>query len=305
MEINIVKFIQNLSNKFLDAFFWIITKLGEETVFFFVLALIYICYSKKFAIKFSFYYLISVAFNNIIKLIVRRPRPHIASTEISNRLSAEGYSFPSGHTQGYFAIATTGFVEISNKSNKRCLKITYLTLFLIIGIFVMLSRLYWGQHYLSDVVVGMMFGISVIYFLEWFLRILPGKIKLIFTTEKLYLIIGCISLLLFIIMLILELTIGLYSRTIYRFSAVFVSLMIGYFVDKKYIGYTENQGFKLGFVKYFITIGVLVGLYLLCNLIIPMISYQFFIVYLFLGLICTILLPLIFKFVFKRKDNHE
>ena len=98
MEIAIVKFFQDLANGFFDAFFWFITKLGEETVFLMVLAFVYVCYSKKFAVKLSMYYLVSVGFNSVMKLIVRRPRPYIASSEIVDRLHTNGYSFPSGHS---------------------------------------------------------------------------------------------------------------------------------------------------------------------------------------------------------------
>jgi len=128
MEIAIVEFFQSFACGFLDVFFWLITKLGEETVFFFVLTIAYLCYSKKFAIKISFYYLSSVAFNNLLKLIVKRPRPYVQSSKISNRLNADGYSFPSGHTQGYFAVATTSFIEVNKYNKSRSIKISTLVI---------------------------------------------------------------------------------------------------------------------------------------------------------------------------------
>lgn len=305
MEIEIVKFVQNWANKFLDVFLWLITKLGEETVFLFLLAMIYICYNKMFAIKFSYYYLISVAFNSFMKICAKRPRPHVFSADVVNRLPAGGYSFPSGHTQGYFVNATTGMMEINKKSKRNKLKICLLFVLGLLGILVMISRLYWGQHYLTDVLVGMMFGLSIPFALDWFIQILPNSIKNFFTVDKMYLILGILGGLVFLVLLPLEFAIGFVSNKAYKFVAVFIAMSIGYFVDKKCIHYNSYQGFKIGVIKIIISLFVLVGLYILLQLIIPIKGYICFLVYLFLGLICTIILPILFKLIFRKVDNEK
>ena len=48
-----------------------------------------------------------------------------------------------------------------------------------------------------------------------------------------------------------------------------------------------------------------VGFYLLFELILDISGYLYFLVYLFLGLVCTIILPLVFKFIFKKVDNER
>lgn len=305
MEVSIVEFFQGLSCGFLDIFFWIITQLGEETFFLFVLMISYLCYSKKFAVKLTLFYLSSVAFNNFIKVIVRRPRPYLESSSIKNRLNADGYSFPSGHTQGYFAIATTNFIEINKKHKSAKVKLSTLIVLSIVGILVMISRMYWGQHFLSDVVVGMMFGISAIFFMDWILSILSSKIKEWFTIDRIYLWLGVFSGVLFVIMLLLDLVGGVSFDLIYKFSAVFVAMSIGYFVDKKFILYKSNQGCKIGIIKAMIMVVAVSMLYVLIDLIFDVSSFVVFIVYLFLGLVCTIILPMIFKKIFKSKVNNE
>lgn len=304
MELEIVKAVQSISNKFFDAFFWLITKMGEETFFLFVLMMIYLCYDKFFAIKFSYFYLISVGFNSFIKLCARRPRPHVASNQVLNRLPAGGYSFPSGHTQGFVVSATTGMIEINKKHNSKKLKLSLLVTFVLLSILVMISRLYWGQHYLSDVIVGLMFGLSIPFALEWLLQILPNKFKSLFTIDKMFAILGVLSVILFVILISLELSIGFVSSKAYKFVAIFVAMAIGYFVDKKWINYISNQGIILGFVKFVISIAVVVGLYLLIDWIFVIRGWLYFVIYLFLGLICTIILPLLYKNIFK-KVNHE
>lgn len=305
MEIAIVEFFQSFACGFLDVFFWLITKLGEETMFFFVLTVAYLCYSKKFAIKISFYYLSSVAFNNLLKLIVKRPRPYVESTTISNRLNADGYSFPSGHTQGYFAVATTSFIEVNKYNKSRSIKISTLVILSLLGILVMLSRMYWGQHFLSDVVVGMMFGISVIYFMDWLITILPNKVKELFTLNRIYVGLGVVALILFIIILMLDIFAGFNVDVAYKFCGVFFAMSIGYFVDKKWIGYESCQGFKIGLLKALISVSIIALLYWALSVMFRINSYIIFVVYLFLGLICTTILPVIFKKLFKVKVDNE
>jgi len=304
MEIGIVKFVQSIANSFFDVFFLLITKMGEETFFLLLLAMVYLCYSKSFAFKMTAYYVISFGVNNFVKAIFQRPRPYVASSEVLNRLEAGGFSFPSGHTQGFFVSSTTGFIEINKKNNSKKIKNIFISIVLSFGLLVMISRLYWGQHYLSDVVVGMMFGMSIPFVLDWLLTILPQKITRFFTLNKLFVVLGVLSFVIFIFLLILEIVFGVWSSVVYKFLGVFVAMSIGYFVDYKFIHYNSNQGFKIGVLKYIIALIVCVGLYFVIDLIFSIDGYINFIVYLFLGIICTIILPILFKFLFKRLE-HE
>ena len=305
MEIQIVKVFQGLSSNFADAIFWLITKMGEETFFLCLLAVVYISYSDKFALKLSFYYIISVGLNNFIKLICKRPRPYVVSAEIQDRLHANGYSFPSGHTQGYFVSATTTAIEVGNKVKTKSIKVSLISVFASLGVLVMLSRMYWGQHYLTDVVVGMMFGVGVPFFLDYIIRIIPIKIKQFFSVDRLYNILFCVSLVLILANMCIDIFIGESIDLVYKFSAIFLAMSIGYFVNKRKIKYIHNQGFKIGLLKSLITIVCIALIYFVFSLIFTIESYFCLIVYLFLGLFCTIILPIIFKLLFKKGYNDE
>lgn len=302
MEISIVKAIQSLACGFLDAFFWIVTKIGEEKVFLLILIGIYLLYSKKFAIKYSFFYLVSVGINSLVKIMIKRPRPYIASDEISNRLPASGYSFPSGHSQGYFVQASSGMLEINEQLKSRKIKISMLISFIIVGVLVMLSRLYWGQHYLTDVITGAMFGVTIAMLLDFIFRYTSLKIKEKFTLDNIYKRLLILTFALFIIFISLDLAFEFYSRKVYSFLGVFMAMGIGYFIDKNYINYKEKSSTKITIIKFSITYVVIIALYLLVTHLIDLKRYLYFIVYLFLGLICTIILPLIFSKIFKEKD---
>ena len=92
--------------------------------------------------------------NNLIKVIIARPRP-----EINKLVTETGYSFPSGHSitsmvfYGYLVFLT--YKYINNKKIKIPLIIFLILLIPTIG----LSRIYLGVHYTSDVLCGFLLGI--------------------------------------------------------------------------------------------------------------------------------------------------
>ena len=107
----------------------------------------------------------SETFTALGKLAFHRPRPQTAVYAVNS------FSFPSGHAT--IAVAFYGFVgyllmRFVKNWNKRAI-IFFLTILVIMAIG--LSRLYLGEHYLSDVMsgylVGIMWLIIVIALSEW------------------------------------------------------------------------------------------------------------------------------------------
>lgn len=304
MEISIIKGVQSIANSFLDTFFWLITKMGEEIFFLLVFAGIYLLYSKKFAFKYSFYYLVSVGINAVVKILIRRPRPYVTSSEVLNRLPASEFSFPSGHTQGFVVQATTGMQEIGKSKAKKSVKITILSVFSVLAILVMVSRLYWGQHYLSDTIVGLMLGIAVPFVIDYAIFLCPQRIKdkisLDFIINAVF--VACMAG--FVVCLIMQLALDFASRKVFTFLGVFGAISVGYLLEKKYIKYEEKSVWWVTILKGLITYGVLFGLYFAMNAMVEITGYVYFIVYFILGVIVSLGLPLLFKVIFKSKKNE-
>lgn len=305
MEINIIKAFQSIANSFLDVVFWLITKMGEEIFFLLVFVGIYLLYSKKFAFKFTIYYLVSVGVNAVIKLIIRRPRPYVASSEVKDRLHASEYSFPSGHSQGFFVEGTTSMQELGKSNAKKWLKITILSVLAVLGIGVMISRLYWGQHYPSDVLVGAMLGISLPFIIDIIWKNVPKKIKDWFTLDRFCKILFLVGIVGFVAFLILDIAFGISSRKVYMFLGMYTALSLGFLIDKKYIAFNEVSNKKTFWIKFAITYATLVAIYLPCSLLFQFGKIIYYFVFLLLGAVVSMLLPYLFKIIFKDKENLD
>ena len=154
-------FFQSVRNPVLDAFFAVITKLGEETAFMVAAILVFWCISRNMGL-----YLLSTGFigtiiNQFLKLLFRVPRPWVLDPDFSivesARAEATGYSFPSGHTQS--AVGTFG--GIARFTRKHWLRWAMVA----ICVLVPLSRMYLGVHTPMDVGVSVVIATALVFLL--------------------------------------------------------------------------------------------------------------------------------------------
>ena len=143
-------FLESIRMPGLNEFMLLVTKLGEETAFLVAALVVFWCVDKKHG-----YYLMTVGFigtmaNQFMKLWFRIPRPWVQDPYFTileqAREAADGYSFPSGHSQS--AVGTFG--AIANTTGNKWVKWVCLA----VCVLVPLSRMYIGVHTLSDVLVG-------------------------------------------------------------------------------------------------------------------------------------------------------
>lgn len=140
--------------------FWIFaTQISSWTPLFivFFILLFYFKGWKKGAIAVLFLILtfaVTIYFTNFIKDYIQRLRPNnveALSTLIRILQKPENYSFFSGHASSSFSIVT--FLCLALRAHSKWIYITYIWPL----IFVM-SRIYVGVHYPSDIVVGAFVG---------------------------------------------------------------------------------------------------------------------------------------------------
>lgn len=108
------------------------------------------------------------AVNYIVKNIVERPRPFIASSAVHNLVSAGGWSFPSGHSAGAVLLYGTIFVCATALVKHHWAQLTLRGLSIFFMIAIPLSRIYVQVHYPTDVIAGMCLGATGLFLSLYF-----------------------------------------------------------------------------------------------------------------------------------------
>ena len=152
-ELEFLKWLEGLRTSFLNVLFQGITVLGEETLIILLVVALWFAVDKKLAQQVFFLTATSLSVNGIVKNFAQVPRPHTKGISCVRADTATGYSFPSGHTQG-FATWSSFFVI---KLKKLWLRILVSVLIVLVAF----SRLYLGAHYPSDVIVAVVLGVGV------------------------------------------------------------------------------------------------------------------------------------------------
>ncbi len=143
--------ISNFITPVNTAIFKFFSFFGSE-IFIIILCLLVLFLFKKKSrgIGFTFILLLSTLFNQGLKLIVGRERP-----DINQLVTESSYSFPSGHTMIITTIVGLFIFYLwNNKKGRHTKKIVITIILTIIAFLVMLSRIYLGVHYFSDIIGG-------------------------------------------------------------------------------------------------------------------------------------------------------
>jgi membrane-associated phospholipid phosphatase len=149
----------------LDTFFTCLTFLGDGW-FAVLVCLIFLVlrrWSRAWQLIAAF--LISALFAQIMKNLFSMPRPKQFFTSGQYSYFIDGVtrigfaSFPSGHTTTIFALATLLAIFDSNKKWNVC--------YLLGAVAVGYSRIYLGQHFLGDVLVGSFIGMLTAVLIHW------------------------------------------------------------------------------------------------------------------------------------------
>lgn len=150
-------------NPFITKFMIFITNIGSTLG----VLIIVICFllwkptRKIYGIPISLNLILSVLLNNILKIMIKRPRP-----EILWLINETGYGFPSGHSMNnaalYMMISIISLRVIRNRELK--LSIAILSFFIVFSIGA--SRVYLGVHNVGDVLAGWSAGIAIAIFVD-------------------------------------------------------------------------------------------------------------------------------------------
>lgn len=153
------KILENIQNIFKCEFFdWLmpkITVLGDGGIIWIIIGLCMIIskkYRKNGVLVLAGLVLGLIIGNGFVKNIVQRPRPCWIDTDFQMLIGVpKDYSFPSGHTQASCIAAT--IVTLTNKK----FGFVVIPMALLIGF----SRMYLYVHFPTDILGGMIIGITI------------------------------------------------------------------------------------------------------------------------------------------------
>lgn len=147
----ILFFFQSIRFEPLTSFFSIFIKLEVWHVIVLLLIIFFFTTKRMVRIPAISYYIAwnaSFYWFNLLKDHFQRPRPFLTVKGLVPLLTPHGFSFPSGHATMAAAIATVLSFHFPN------FRYVVYTLAFLAGI----SRVYFGVHYLTDVLAGFLLG---------------------------------------------------------------------------------------------------------------------------------------------------
>ncbi len=157
---------------FFDFLFSSITQLAELPVFALVIGLLYITNKREKAYTVLAAGLISTLVSYLLKDFFQEPRPLLYFNQLGLintlkpvpgvSLNSGNSSYPSGHTMGAFSLFITLALLWPSKK-------IFGFFCVLMAILVGVSRIYLGQHFLSDVVSGSMVGVYLAAFSYYFI----------------------------------------------------------------------------------------------------------------------------------------
>lgn len=239
-EADLIHALQSARNGFSDTFWKLVTYLGEEMFVVAVMMFVFWCVDKRKGFKFINIYFMSVAIVAGLKVLVHRVRPFNAYgdngyVESIGEKSSD-YCFPSGHTNSISTLAT-----LSVKEFPRARKFT-LPIGIALVLLVMFSRMYLGQHYLTDVLAGACTGIVIVLALGFLYDLLKDREE--------YIAVVIVPL-----AVIASVFIGIFGKgemleTALTLTGIMTSAYIGYFIEKRVIRLDVKAAFWQQAVKY-------------------------------------------------------
>lgn len=124
--------------------------LGDEEFYLFIMPAIFWCFDSRLGFRLGMLLMFSNGINGSIKILFHSPRPFWVSDQVVAYVQETSFGVPSGHSQ--HAVVMWGYLASLVK------KAWIRWLLILVFVFVGLSRIYLGAHFILDVLVGWFIG---------------------------------------------------------------------------------------------------------------------------------------------------
>ncbi|QIE60468.1 phosphatase PAP2 family protein [Rasiella rasia] len=171
--------LNNLGIETCDSFWIFVTQIESWIpLFIFFFAIIFVKYGLRKGLIVLFFtvlsFTVTITFTNLVKDYVARLRPNNVE-ELTNLIRVlqkpTNYSFFSGHASSSFAV-TTFVVLVIRKFSK------WIYLAFLWPILFVISRVYVGVHYPSDLLVGAVVGTTIAFIMHAICKALLAKVPI-------------------------------------------------------------------------------------------------------------------------------
>lgn len=254
-----LRFLAGLRSPAGDAFFSLITHLGEETLFILAGLALYWCVSKRQGIYLICVGFLGTAVNQLLKLLFRVPRPWVLDEDFriveSARAKATGYSFPSGHTQSSVGV----FGCLAHEAKRRWWR----ALCIALCVLVPFSRMYLGVHTPKDVLVSAALALLMIFALP------PIMDKLLPKKNGIHLLFGALTAVSALILLFLclyhpaDMDAALHENGVNNAAKIlgcFLGVWLGWVVEEKHVSFTPEAPLPVQAIKLLGGFGIVLAI---------------------------------------------
>ena len=309
----ILYFFESIRNPVFDAFFSLITKLGEETAFMAIAIIIFWCVSKSQGYFLLLIGFIGTAINQFLKMIFRVPRPWVKDPNFTvvegAKEAATGYSFPSGHTQS--SVGLFGGIARANKYKPA--RITAIALCVLVPV----SRMYLGVHTFQDVIISTIIGLALVFVGYPLFKKAEEKPLIMYILMGVFALVA-VALLAFVTVCkfpsevyLAENVHNLESalKNAYTLLGCAVGVFVVYFVESKYIKFSTKAVWWAQILKVVLGLGLVILVKEVLRTPLDMLFNGHLIArairYFFVVIVAGIVWPLIFKNVLKKIGDKK
>ena len=221
--------------------------LGEETVLVLLLGLIYWSLNKQMGKYLGLNMCIACVWNPMLKNIFIRRRPYFDHENIKllrlidkdadlYDISAQGYSFPSGHSSN----AATFYGGLAKSLKKRWMTVIAVIVTFLVGF----SRVVVGAHYPTDVLCGWLLGVFIIFFVPWLSSKIPDRNVV------------------YLVLLAMTLPGMFYCRSTDYFSGMglLIGFMAGSIFEEKVVNFKNTKKIVFACIRVILGLAVFIGL---------------------------------------------
>ena len=279
MEQAILQFFESIRCPALDWVFAVFSFLGQTPVLTAMIAVTYWAISKRAGEFILFNVLSAAATNGAVKDAVRRPRPYVKGVVTvggtENPLLGDvssSYSFPSGHSQNGGA----GWLATGVCARKKWT----VGVGAIVTLLILLSRVYLGVHYPTDVLCGGLLALcGVLLWRLVFSRFYRGRFWIFFA----------VSALLCLCMLYAQ------SEDTAKSCGMAIGAAVGLLAEDKFVRAEMPREIWKRIVRLLLGFAVLAAVYVICKFTFPSTLWCDFARYALVLLAATFCVPLFFR----------